>query len=72
MALTRIKTKEAARQLGMSDQALRQQMQRGLLPIGEAVKGTGENYTYYIYQEWIDRYAEEGWKGAGAQPVGIQ
>lgn len=40
--LTRIKTKEAARQLSISEQAVKVQMQRGLLPIGTIMNNGGK------------------------------
>lgn len=52
--------KEAATQLGMSEQAVRVRMQRGLLPIGVCDRLTGEKYSYCIWQEWIDNYAKYG------------
>lgn len=44
----RITVKDAARCLGKSDQFVRIGLQRGLLPFGNAVPGTGENWNYYI------------------------
>ena len=49
--LTRIKTKEAASQLHISEQAVKVQMQRGLLPIGTIMNNGGTRNTYVIYQE---------------------
>ena len=56
--LTRIKTKEAARQLSISEQAVKVQMQRGLLPIGTIMNNGGPRNTYVIYQEWLDEWAK--------------
>lgn len=56
--LTRIKTKEAARQLSISEQAVKVQMQRGLLPIGTIMNNGGTRNTYVIYQEWLDEWAK--------------
>lgn len=61
--LTRIKTKEAARQLSISEQAVKVQMQRGLLPIGTIMNG-GTRNTYVIYQEWLDEWTKNGYKEA--------
>ncbi|MEY8405069.1 hypothetical protein AALA54_17530, partial [Oscillospiraceae bacterium 44-34] len=44
----RITTKVAARCLGKSDQFVRIGLQRGLLPFGTAVPGTGSKWNYYI------------------------
>lgn len=52
----RISVKEAADQLGMAEQAVRILVQRKILPIGEAVRYKGNNYTYYIQQELLDKY----------------
>ena len=56
--LTRIKTKEAARQLSISEQAVKVRMQRGLLPIGTIMNNGGTRNTYVIYQEWLDEWAK--------------
>ena len=45
---TRITVKMAAELMGVSEQFIRLSMQQGLLPIGIAVKLTGNRYTYYI------------------------
>lgn len=62
--LTRIKTKEAARQLSISEQAVKVQMQRGLLPIGTIMNNGGTRNTYVIYQEWLDEWTKNGYKEA--------
>ena len=43
----KISVKEAARCMGKSDQFVRIGLQRGLLPFGNAVPGTGNNWNYY-------------------------
>lgn len=43
----RIKVSDAARMMGVSEQFIRVGMQRGRLPIGEAVKMSSK-WTYYI------------------------
>jgi len=56
--MKRITIKNAAYQLGMSPQAVRVQIDRGLLPIGKAlpsVQGGGRK-TYYVYQEYVDDF----------------
>ena len=55
-----ISVKDAASQLGMSEQAVRIQMQRRKLPIGVCDRLTGGKYYYRIWQEWIDNYAKYG------------
>lgn len=47
-SITRIGTRQAARCLGKSEQFVRIGLQRGLLPFGNAVPGTGNNWNYYI------------------------
>ena len=44
----KISVKEAARCMGKSDQVVRLGLQRGLLPIGNAVPGTGACWNNYI------------------------
>lgn len=46
--VNRIGTRTAARCLGKSEQFVRIGLQRGLLPFGNAVPGTGSNWNYYI------------------------
>ncbi len=46
--VTRIGTRTAARCLGKSEQFIRIGLQRGLLPFGNAVPGTGSAWNYYI------------------------
>lgn len=46
----KISVKEAARCMGKSDQFVRIGLQRGLLPFGNAVPGTGNNWNYYIME----------------------
>ena len=43
-----ITVKQAAKCLGKSDQFVRVGLQRGLLPFGNAVPGTGKKWVYYI------------------------
>lgn len=58
MAWTRITIEDAAKQLGMSQQAVRVQIQRGMLPIGKIFCGSKKNarHTYFIYQELLDEH----------------
>lgn len=46
--IKKISVKEAARCMGKSDQFVRIGLQRGLLPFGRAVPGTGTCWNYYI------------------------
>lgn len=55
--MERITVTEAARMLGISPQAVRVQMQRGILPIGKVFEGiTGEKSMYLIYRERVERF----------------
>lgn len=62
--------KQAAEQLGMSEQAVRIRMRRGKLPIGTCDKLTGDRWVYCIWQEWVDQYAQHGprWQERGVEP----
>lgn len=44
----RIKVADAAKMMGVSQQFVRIGMQRGRLPIGEAIKLSPNRWTYYI------------------------
>lgn len=52
----RITVKDAARLMGVSPQFVRIGLQRGLLPIGTAVKMSSV-WTYYISEEKLKEYA---------------
>ncbi len=52
---TRMKVKEAATQMGVSEQFVRIGLQRGLLPFGKAVK-TSSKWTYWISREQFDKW----------------
>ena len=54
----RIKVKEAAEILGVSEQFVRIGMQRGLLPIGTAVKMSSK-WTYHISPAMLRQYVGE-------------
>jgi len=63
-SITRIGTRQAARCMGKSEQFVRIGLQRGLLPFGNAVPGTGKNWNYYInpvkFRDYVgvDRFNE--------------
>ena len=57
----RISVKEAARQLGVSQQFIRVGMQQGRLPIGTAVKMSSV-WTYYISAEAVQNLLKGGMK----------
>ena len=52
---------EAAKLIGICDQAIRERMIRGKLPIGIVIRNDSSRakpYTYHIYKEWLHRYLE--------------
>lgn len=55
-----ISVKEAAKIMGKSEQFVRIGLQRGLLPIGTAMKmGNSTMYTYYISPKLFEEYVGE-------------
>lgn len=46
----------ASRALGCSAQAVRIALQRGIIPIGEAIKMNGKSYTYLIPAQKLANY----------------
>lgn len=52
---TRITVRQAAQKLGISDQAVRVQMQSGDLKIGKMIQGERGHNTYVIYDQLVDR-----------------
>ena len=56
MKTTKISIKEAAALMGVSEQYIRIGLQRGILPIGCAMKMTGNRYTYYISPKRFTEY----------------
>ena len=66
----KISVKEAARCMGKSDQFARIGLQRGLLPFGNAVPGTGNNWNYYInptkFREYVGAEAFNSFFGLTA------
>lgn len=52
----RMSIAEAARMLGVPKQHLRIGLQRGRYKFGEAFKGTGEGYIYYISRSRLEAY----------------
>lgn len=51
-----VKVSDAAKELGMSQLAVRMLMRQGVLPIGIATKLTGNQYRYYIYREKLNDF----------------
>lgn len=52
--LKRIPVSEAARRLGIPEQAVRAGIDQGKLPIGMSVGNRRK--TYYIYEDFLERY----------------
>lgn len=56
MKKDKISTQEVADALGISVQTVRIGLQRGRLPIGWAIQGTGKKYTYAISKKLFEEY----------------
>ena len=63
----KITPEQAGKALGMSAQAVRIQMQRGLIDIGQAIENEKGNYSYYISPKKL--YEMTGVKLNGYEPV---
>ena len=63
----KLRPQDVAEALGISAQAVRIQMQRGLIDIGVAVKNGKGNYSYYISPKKV--YELTGVKFNGYEPV---
>lgn len=57
-----VKISEVAKLMGKSEQFVRIGLQRGLLPIGTAIK-TGTKYSYYISPKLLEEYIGKVNKG---------
>lgn len=55
--LDNITVRDAARCLGKGEQFVRIGLQRGILPFGSAVPGTGQHYIYFINADKLRDYA---------------
>ena len=64
--MKRIKVKEAAELLGVSEQYIRLGMQRGQLPIGSCVK-MSSRWTYHIVAGQLENYLMANKKAAQRQ-----
>lgn len=58
-----VSVKECARALGRSEQFIRISLQKELLPIGYAIKLSGNRYSYYISPLLLFNYT--GYKAKG-------
>ncbi|MBO5033475.1 MAG: hypothetical protein J6C19_16145 [Lachnospiraceae bacterium] len=54
----RVPLPQAAAEMGMSAQGLREYMKRGLIDIGEVLPAAngGSGYRYHIYRDKLDRH----------------
>ncbi|MDE7183805.1 MAG: hypothetical protein K2O40_04840 [Lachnospiraceae bacterium] len=54
----RVPTDQAASELGMSIQGMREYMKRGLIDIGEVLPAAngGKGTRYHVYRDKLDRY----------------
>lgn len=64
---TRITVHQAAQKLGISDQAVRVQMQSGDLRIGKIIQGERGHNTYVIYDALLDREVARMQEGKGSE-----
>ena len=55
----RVSVKDAAKELNVSEQFVRIAMQQGKLPIGIAIKLTGERFTYLITRSKLDNFIND-------------
>lgn len=52
----RVSLKDAAAELGCSQQSVREHMKRGIWDLGNVVLSAGgKHYTYYIYRRKLDK-----------------
>lgn len=57
----RVSLYQAAKELGMAPQGLREYMKRGLIDVGVVLPSiTGNQYSYHIYREKLDKYLGKG------------
>ncbi|MEH2938838.1 helix-turn-helix domain-containing protein [Lawsonibacter sp. JLR.KK007] len=56
----KITVKQAAEQLGKTEQFIRMGLQRGILPFGYAFVGSGKRWNYYINEADLKKYIEGG------------
>ena len=68
----RLKTKDAARLMGVSEQYIRVGLQRGILPFGYAVQVSGGRYTYYISPDKFTEFTGIQVDGEGAVSNGME
>lgn len=65
----RVRIPDAAKELGMSEQAVREHMRRGLFDIGDFIpkEKTGKKQdTFYVYRPKLDKHLGRGREGEKA------
>lgn len=60
MSTERVPLLQAAKELGIAPQGLREYMKRGLIDLGEVLPGTGKRKNYLIYRSKLDRILGKG------------
>lgn len=64
----RVTVQQAAKELGLAPQGVREYMKRGLIDIGDvlpALSGKGNTNRYVIYRDKLDRYLGKFYGGGG-------
>lgn len=60
MSGERVPLLQAAKELGIAPQGLREYMKRGLIDLGVVMPGSGKRKNYLIYRDKLDRVLGKG------------
>ena len=60
MSSERVPLLQAAKELGIAPQGLREYMKRGLIDLGMVMPGSGKRKNYLIYRDKLDRVLGKG------------
>jgi len=60
MSSERVPLLQAAKELGIAPQGLREYMKRGLIDLGVVMPGSGKRKNYLIYRDKLDRVLGKG------------
>lgn len=60
MQKERVPLLQAAKELGIAPQGLREYMKRGLIDLGAVMPGSGKRKNYLIYRDKLDRVLGKG------------
>lgn len=60
MSSDRVPLLQAAKELGIAPQGLREYMKRGLIDLGVVMPGSGKRKNYLIYRDKLDRVLGKG------------